>query len=116
MYRKLFTIMKHPGRAPGRGPRGRWQLLRADGEGVLATDTVAEAGDVGAVDVHGDGHGFADVADAVDVAGWREAAHRPGRVDAAGREPERAAAVGQREELLVLAPLEHARDAPGHVI
>src|SRR6185369_15341332 len=43
--------------------------LGADGEGVLATDAVAEAGDVGAVDVHGDGHGVAGVADAVDVAG-----------------------------------------------
>src|SRR5437660_12511389 len=98
------------------GDPGTKRSLRADGEGVLAADAVAEAGDVGAVDVHGDGHGVAGVADAVDVAGWGEAAHGPGRVDVAGGEPERATAVGQREDLLVLAPLEDARDAPGHVI
>src|SRR5690348_4496510 len=90
--------------------------LGAYGEGVLAADAVAEAGDVGAVDVHGDGHGVAGVADAVDVAGWRESAHGPGRVDVAGGEPERATAVGQREDLLVLAPLKDTRNAPGHVI
>src|SRR6478609_183770 len=83
--------------------RGRRRLLSADGEGVLAADAVAEARDVGTVDVHRDGHGVAGVADAVDVAGWREAAHGPGRVDVAGGEPEHAAAVGQREDLLVLA-------------
>jgi hypothetical protein len=43
--------------------------LRADGKGVLAADAVAEAGNVGTVDVHGDGHGVTSVADAVDVAG-----------------------------------------------
>src|SRR5437588_6212484 len=101
------------GRGRGRGPGG-W--VCADGEGVLAADAVAEAGDVGAVDVHGDSHGVAGVADAVDVAGRREAAHGPGRVHVAGGEPERTAAVGQREDLLVFASLEHARDAPGHVI
>src|SRR4029077_4293502 len=70
----------------------------------------------GAVDVHGDGNGVAGVADAVYVAGWREAAYGPGRGDVAGGEPAHATAVGQREDLLVLAPLEDACDAPGHVI
>src|SRR5258705_3514814 len=106
---------RHPRPMDGRARR-RAGWLCADGEGVLAADAVAEAGDVGAVDVHGDGHGVAGVADAVDVARWGEAAHSPGRIDVAGGEPEHATAVGQREDLLVLAPLEDARNAPGHVI
>src|SRR5580658_11199826 len=78
----------------------------ADREGVLAADAVAEAGDVGAVDVHGDGYGVAGVADAVDVTGRGEAAHRAGRVHVAGGELERAAVVGEGEDLLVLAALQ----------
>src|ERR1700750_3231187 len=49
----------------------------ADGEGVLAADAVAEAGDVGAVDAHGDGHGIAGVTDAVDLAARGEALTPP---------------------------------------
>src|ERR1700751_2899210 len=111
------TGWNRPGWAGWYGTRGGGRRrLGADGEGVLAADAVAEAGDVGAVDVHGDGHGVAGVADAVDVAGRREAAHGSGRVHVAGGEPERAAAVGQGEDLLVLLPLQDARDAPGHVV
>src|ERR1700760_660523 len=61
------------------GGRARLEL-RVDGEGVFAADAVAEAGDVGAVDVHGDGDGIAAVADAVDVTGRCEAAHGPGLI------------------------------------
>src|SRR5580692_10413554 len=88
----------------------------ADREGVLAADAVAEAGDVRAVDVHGDGYGVTGVADPVDVARGREAVHGPGRVHAARGEPERGTAVGRREDLLVLSPLQDARDTPGHVV
>src|SRR5262245_18974028 len=101
--------------AAGDEARGRrWRSAAgrsgAHGEGVLAADAVAEAGDVGAVDVHGDGHGVTGIADAVDVAGRREAVHGPCRVHVTGGEPERANAVGQGEDLLVLAPLQYAGD------
>src|SRR6476659_7142878 len=64
---------------------GRPRRLGADGEGVLA-------------------------ADAVDVAGRGEAAHGPGLIHVAGGEPERPAAVGDREDLLVFTSLQHASD------
>src|SRR6516165_7009610 len=76
------------------GSRGL-DALGADRGGVLAADAVAEAGDVGAVDVHGDGHAVTGVADPVDVAGRGEAAGRPGRVHVAGDDPELAAVVGK---------------------
>src|ERR1700751_794592 len=111
------TGWNRPGWAGWYGTRGGGRRrLGADGEGVLAADAVAEAGDVGAVDVHGDGHGVAGVADAVDVTRRREGANGPGRVHVAGGEIERLAAGVQREDLLVLAPLQDTGDAPGHVI
>jgi hypothetical protein len=70
--------MIHDPRGGGgrRGPGGVAGGLEQE-EGVLAADSVAQAGDVGAVDVHGDGHAVAGVKDAVDVAD-RNRGSRPG--------------------------------------
>src|SRR5271166_2942129 len=96
--------------------KGQTAGLGQDWEAVLAADAVAEAADVGAVHMHGDGHVVAGVANAVDVAGRGEAAHGPGRVHVAGGERERAAAVGEGEDLLVLEALQDGGHAPGHVV
>src|ERR1035438_5138848 len=100
---------------PGRKEPGR-AALREDREGVLAADAVAEAGDVSAVDVHGDGHAVTGVAHPVDISGWREAAYHSGQVHVPGGAVEGAPAVGQRKDLFVLTTLQHAGDAPGHVV
>jgi hypothetical protein len=52
----------------------------------------------------------------VDVAGWREAAHVSGPVDAASRLHETLVRLVEHEELLVLEALDHAEDAPGEVV
>jgi hypothetical protein len=74
----IGEVMIHDPRGGGgrRGPGGVAGGLEQE-EGVLAADSVAQAGDVGAVDVHGDGHAVAGVKDAVDVAD-RNRGSRPG--------------------------------------
>src|SRR5215218_8745983 len=84
-------------------------LLRSRSRSVVvAAGAGADAGDVGAVDVDGDGGLVGGVVDAVDVAGWREAADVAGVVVALADQVE----VGV-EEFLVFDALDDAEHAPG---
>src|SRR4051794_2118252 len=78
---------------------------------VVAADARAGPLDVGAVDVDRDRRRVADIADAVDVAGRREAAHVTGEVVALAQPPPRGV-----EQLLVLDALDDAEHAPRQVI
>src|SRR5882757_8740922 len=78
---------------------------------VEAAGAGPDAGDVGAVDVQADGDLVADIADAVDVAGRREAADLAGRVVPRTNGVERFV-----EQFLVLDARQHAHDAPGDVV
>ena len=73
----------------------------------------ADAVEVRAVDVQGDGGTVADVADAVDVAGRGEACDLTGQVRVAADLDQSGAVVGERVQVLVLHAGEDAEHAPG---
>src|SRR5215216_2532968 len=89
----------------------QWFGDRGSRSVVVAAGAGADAGDVGAVDVDGDGGLVGGVVDAVDVAGWREAADVAGVVVALADQVE----VGV-EEFLVFDALDDAEHAPGDVV
>src|SRR4051812_13902785 len=94
-----------------------WCLLSAlDRKVVEAAGAGADAAQVGAVDVQGDGGLVADVADAVDVAGRGEGADLAGRVRVVAGLDQGRAVVGERIEILVLHAGQDAEHAPGHVV